>query len=93
VSRDAGWAPLARGSRDALARLGLTTGPRCLPGERDAGQCGGTFAEHAAAHLATLKAVADHHLAHLGTPAHILAAVYDVTAAQIDCGGTCPWSR
>jgi hypothetical protein len=91
MSRDADWAPLARASRAALARLGYVTEPRCLPGEPGAGQCGYTFAEHAAAYLAALKAAADHHLAHLDAPAGLLEYVYAETAAELECGRTCRW--
>ena len=60
---DEEWARVARESREALELLGRPL-PRCLPGEAD--ECGATFAQHAAAHLATIKAVADHQLWHLG---------------------------
>ena len=63
---DEAWAEVARNSREALALLGYSIGPRCLPDEPDA--CGGTWAQHAAAQLGVLKAVADHQLAHLGGP-------------------------
>jgi hypothetical protein len=58
------WAAVARASRDALALLGYVVGPRCLPDEAE--PCGGSFALHACANLAALKAVADHQLMHLG---------------------------
>jgi hypothetical protein len=71
---DENWAPLARSSREALRQLGYGIGPQCLPGEPDA--CGGTFAEHVMAQLATLNAVADHHLEHLRPPADAVAEIY-----------------
>jgi hypothetical protein len=58
------WAQVARALRNALALLGYVVGPRCLPGE--GAPCGATFAEHACANLAAIKAVADHQLTHLG---------------------------
>lgn len=61
---DEEWASVARGARDALDLLGYHVEPRCLPDEPD--PCGGTFAQHAMAALGTIKAVADHHLGHLG---------------------------
>lgn len=80
---DSSWADLARASREALAQLGYFIGPQCLPGEPD--ECGGSFAQHTAAHLAGLKAVADHHLAHL--PVTLVAAmfgdVYSTTEADL----------
>jgi hypothetical protein len=38
--------------------------------------CGGSFAEHAGAHLAAIKAVADHQLAHLRPPVGLVNATY-----------------
>lgn len=60
--RDREWEVAATGSREALACLGYRIGPRCLPGEPD--DCGGTYAEHAGAHLCALIAVAEHQLQH-----------------------------
>ncbi|MGH3222570.1 MAG: hypothetical protein ACRDPY_28390 [Streptosporangiaceae bacterium] len=82
---DQNWAGLAHASRDALGLLGYGITPRCLPDEPEA--CGGTFAEHVAAHLAALKAVADHHLTHLGAPAGMLADVYEHTTADLEHDG------
>jgi hypothetical protein len=62
---DEAWADYARASRDALASLGYAT-PRCLPDEP--APCGASYAQHTTAHLATIKAVCDHQLAHLGQP-------------------------
>ena len=73
---DAEWEPLARSSRDALALLGYTITVRCLPGEPDA--CGGTFAQHAAAHFGTMQAVIEHHLGHFGDDPKWAAMVDDV---------------
>jgi len=61
---DTQWADLARASRQALGLLGYPIDDRCLPDEPS--PCGGTFQLHAIAHLATLAAVTDHHLEHLG---------------------------
>lgn len=60
---DANWKPLAERTRQALDLLGYSV-PRCLPGEPDA--CGGDFAHHSLAHLAALRAVVEHRIAHLG---------------------------
>jgi hypothetical protein len=76
---DANWRQLAESSRQALALLGYTIGPACLPGESD--PCGATCAEHVAAQLAALKAVADHHLAHLGV--ELVAPIYGPTYESI----------
>jgi hypothetical protein len=73
---DAEWEPLARSSREALALLGYAITIRCLPGEP--GPCGATFAQHAAAHLATMQAVIEHHLSHLGDDPEWAALVDDV---------------
>jgi hypothetical protein len=61
---DEAWRPLAEGTRAALANLGYVITPLCLPGEPEA--CGGSWAQHAAAHLAVLQAVTAHHFDHLG---------------------------
>jgi hypothetical protein len=66
MASDESWAEVAHESRAALASLGYSIGPRCLPDEAD--PCGASFAQHAAAHLATIKAVCDHQLSHLGSP-------------------------
>jgi hypothetical protein len=60
---DRAWKSLAENSREALALLGYPITPRCLPGETE--PCGGSYADHAAAHLITLLAVAEHHLTHV----------------------------
>lgn len=61
---DTDWADLARSSRSALSLLGYRLDSECLPGEPD--ECGGSFAAHAAVHLVSIRAVANHHLNHLG---------------------------
>lgn len=58
------WAPLAHSTREALALIGYDIVARCLPDEPEA--CGGSFAQHTAAHLATMRAVIEHHVTHLG---------------------------
>jgi fructose-bisphosphate aldolase class 1 len=80
------WRQLAEASREALILLGHDV-PNCLPGE--AGACGGRYAEHAGAQLAALKAVADHHLAHLGSfPRHMEQKIRAMTLADLEanCG-------
>jgi hypothetical protein len=82
---DETWAGVARASRDALALLGYVVGPRCLPDEDE--PCGGTFAMHACASLAALKAVADHQFMHLGpqmTTMHV--SVYLDARKELEAG-------
>jgi hypothetical protein len=88
---DEGWATLARNSRVAMAAFGKET-PPCLPDEAE--PCGATFAQHAGAHLAALKAIIDHHLEHLGPEfmACLYPDVYAATQAEMiklchDAGG------
>lgn len=61
---DEAWAAVARSTREVLALLGRPIEPKCLPDEAE--PCGATFAMHAMAHLASIKAICDHQLAHLG---------------------------
>lgn len=84
---DEAWADVARASRDALALLGCPIGTRCLPGEPE--HCGGTFAQHAAAHLAALEAVAEHQFMHLGPRWNaMIAQIYGTALAELE--GGCP---
>lgn len=79
---DAEWADLARGSREALRQLGYDITADCLPDE--AAPCGGSFALHTAAHLATLRAVAEHHAGHLGGAFQpVLAQVYEHAREEV----------
>lgn len=64
AATDESWAQVARDIRDALSALGRDIGSRCLPDEDQA--CGGTFAQHAAAYFATIAAIVDHQMDHLG---------------------------
>lgn len=81
----AAWKPLAEHTREALELLGYGV-PRCLPDEPDA--CGGDYAHHTLGHLAALKAVVDHHLAHLGEgSAPLVADIYAQVATGLE--GTC----
>lgn len=77
---DQDWADLARNSARALGLLGYAVSD-CLPG--DAEPCGGTFIEHAAANLAALTAVIDHHLEHLQPPSGMFTSVYSDTEAKL----------
>lgn len=77
---DTRWRVLAENSRTALELLGYRVEPHCMPGE--ANPCGGTFAQHFAANLAALKAVTDHHLAHMG-PAFV-APIYPGAYAAVE---------
>lgn len=77
---DSTWAPLAHSTREALALLGYDILPRCLPDEPAA--CGGTFAQHTAAHLATMRAVVEHHVTHLGPSWRPMLEEIQATAAE-----------
>jgi hypothetical protein len=84
---DLTWQPLATSTRQALRLLGWGS-PDCLPGEPEA--CGGSFAEHAAAHLAALRAVVEHRTAHLGAGAGpMVETVYAETLATLREGDPC----
>jgi hypothetical protein len=76
VDRD--WAQLSERSREALALLGYTVEPMCLPHE--AAPCGGTYFEHFAAHMAAMAALVNHHLMHCGPDA---APIYGVTYGAV----------
>ena len=78
---DSDWAAVAKSTRTALAHLGYPIMSRCLP---DEDPCGGSWAEHAAAHLATIQAVADHQLGHLQPPGELVEAVYRPVAAELE---------
>lgn len=82
---DEQWRDLAEGTRTALHLLGYTIEPHCLPGETEA--CGGTYAEHAVAHLAALTAVINHHLVHLSPPSDMVSDIYHdvIRDIHIDC--------
>lgn len=82
---DDAWQPLAERSREALRLLGYDVAVLCMPGEPE--PCGGSFAQHTAAHMAAIKAVTDHHLAHLGpgVVAPIFGVTYDSVAAELAC--------
>lgn len=79
---DESWAPVARSTREALALLGYRITARCLPDEP--GHCGGGYAQHAAAHLASIKAIVDHQLQHLGAPEGMVAKIYDKIVAELE---------
>lgn len=74
------WHEVAQRHRIALASLGWPM-PRCLPGE--AGACGGSDAEHAAAYLGVLQAVVESKLAHLHGGEDIAAGAYAETVAEL----------
>jgi hypothetical protein len=84
---DQAWEPVARGARDAIASLGYGVAPRCLPDETD--PCGATFAQHTMAYLGALKAVADHHLKHLGELGQAHSHVYWHTRDEIETDPAC----
>lgn len=84
---DESWAPVARATRQALDLLGYPITPRCLPDEPD--PCGGTFALHTVAHLATIKAICDHQLVHLGADfSPTTNDIYWSTRHQLDASHT-----
>ena len=80
---DESWAPVARDTRAALRLLGRPIKPACLPDEPH--PCGASFALHAAAHFAAIKAICDHQLAHLGPDFNTAQAeVYWGTRAELE---------
>lgn len=84
---DPAWQPLAQSTRKALHLLGYEV-PACLPGEPEA--CGGSFAEHAAAHLAALRAVTEYRISHLGADASpLVEEVYAGMLATLQAGDPC----
>jgi hypothetical protein len=85
---DTTWAPLAVSTRQALLLLDYDIFPDCLPGELH--PCGGSFAEHAAAHLAALRAVVEHRITHLGADAQpMVEQIYTATLAGLRAGDPC----
>jgi len=81
---DDAWRPLAESSRSALRLLGWDV-PECLPSE--AKPCGGSHAEHTAAHLGTLRAVVAHHVSHLGQAGEAIALKASAAARSTLSGG------
>jgi hypothetical protein len=88
LEMDKTWADVARDTRAALALLGHPIDPLCLPDE--IGACGGTFSQHAAAHLATIVAIADHQIKHLG-PGYrgMVNDVYNETIREMKTWHSC----
>jgi hypothetical protein len=85
VSPDEAWRDLAKSSRTALRLLGYD-GPDCLPD--DPAPCGGSFFEHASAHLGALQAVVEHHLTHAGPAGQDIADRTEIDvlgAVTADC--------
>lgn len=78
---DQDWALLARQSRTALQILGWAIGPPCLPDETS--PCGGTWIEHAVAHLVTLCAIAHHQLDHAQAPDIMIETIYAAQSEQL----------
>ena len=77
---DQTWREVAEATRQAAGLLGWPISSPCLPHEAE--PCGAGYAMHAAAHLAVIKAAADHQLEHLGMPA-VVTDVYDHTRAEL----------
>ncbi len=82
------WKTIAEDARQALIVLHHDV-PQCLPGEP--GACGGTFAEHTIAYLATLRARVDFEIEHLGQAAQpAIQVIYRNMITEIrareDCG-------
>ena len=81
---DESWRLTAERTRQALGLLGHDIKPQCLPGEPDAGDCGGTNAEHALAHLLLLSETAEHEINHhLKPPGDTLAMVRASVRAEV----------
>lgn len=78
---DESWAPVARSTREAMVLLGYRITTRCLPDEPE--PCGGNYAQHAAAHLASIRALVDHQLQHLGAPQGVVTEIYDRITAEL----------
>lgn len=78
---DTVWAPVARDSREAMRLLGWTITVQCLPDEPT--PCGARFCDHAGAHLAVIRAIADHQLSHLGMPEEMIDVIYHDTQAKL----------
>lgn len=75
------WKPVAEATREALALLGYHV-PACLPGEPEA--CGADFAHHTVGNLATLKAVVEDRIGHLGDgSAALVEEIYTNTLATL----------
>ena len=84
---DLEWKPLAESTRQALSLLNYEV-PACLPGEPEA--CGGSFASHTLAHLAALRAVVEHRIAHLGEGSQpMVEDIYASTLATLRAGDPC----
>lgn len=82
-----GWRELAESTREALRLLGYGT-PDCLPGEP--GECGGSYAEHATAHLAALRAVVNQRITHLEQEARAMVREISASvAAKLAEGDDC----
>lgn len=64
MATDEDWIEAARAARQALLDIGYPVKVGCHPDEAE--PCSGNFSQHAAAYYVTLKAVADHHLEHIG---------------------------
>jgi hypothetical protein len=82
---DLTWRPVAEATRDALALLGHPIESPCLPHEAE--PCGAGYGLHAAAHLAVIKAIAEHQLGRLGMPG-VAAEIYEHELAQLRHTGT-----
>jgi hypothetical protein len=78
---DESWARVARDTREALRWLGYPIDPKCLPDETE--PCGGSFAMHAMAQFAMIKAICDHQLDHLHMPAEVVNDVYSHALADL----------
>lgn len=87
IIADDTWREVARGAREALELLGWGEGPRCLPDE--AAPCGAGFALHAAASFATIAAICEHQLEHLGPELMDLVTPIHARALETLRGGAC----
>lgn len=82
------WKEIAEATRRALHDLHHEV-PQCLPGEPEA--CGGSFAHHTLANLATLRARVDYEIEHLGEKAQptvhqIYSNVLEMLHGESGCG-------
>jgi hypothetical protein len=75
------WLPIARAYRAALESLSPITEARCLPGE--AGDCGGTAAEHTLSYGAALVGWALAQLGHQNLNEYGRGLAADMSAARL----------
>lgn len=81
------WAEVGRRARRALVLLGHPEFDPCMPDE--AAPCGAPAQLHALAYFATLNAVCDHQLAHLGADPAAVSEIYLHAAHLLETDPQC----